>query len=46
MEESDRLSVPEQDIERYIRDKRIEHGLVLNAFAHYGRYKNIQQVSE
>ena len=45
MEEIDWLSVPEQDIECYIRDKRIEHGLVLNAFSHYDRYKNTQQVS-
>ena len=40
MEEIDWLSVSEQDIERYIRDGRIEHGLVLNAFSHYDRYKN------
>ena len=45
MEEIDWFIVPEQDIERYIRDRRIEHGLVLNAFSHYDRYKNIQQVS-
>jgi len=44
MEEIDWLIVSEQDIERYIRDRRIEHGLVLNAFSHYDRYKNIQQV--
>ncbi len=45
MEEIDWLSVPERDIERYIKDKRIEHGLVLNAFSHYDRYKNTEQVS-
>ena len=45
MEEITWLSVPEENIERYIRDGRIEHGLVLNAFSHYDRYKTIQQVS-
>ena len=45
MEEIDWLIVPEQDIVHYIRDKRIEHGLVLNAFSHYDRYKNTEQVS-
>ena len=40
MEEIDWLSVPEQDIDRYIRDGKIEHGLVLNAFSHLYRYKN------
>ena len=39
MEEIDWLLVPEQDIDRYICDRRIEHGLVLNAFCHYDRYK-------
>lgn len=38
MEEIDWLCVPEQDIDSYIRDGRIEHGLVLNAFFHYQRY--------
>ena len=40
MEEIDCLCVPEQDIDSYIREGKIEHGLVLNAFAHYARYKN------
>lgn len=40
MEEIDWLLVPEQEIDRYIRDGLIEHGLVLNAFFHYERYKN------
>jgi 8-oxo-dGTP pyrophosphatase MutT (NUDIX family) len=40
MEEIDWLRVPEQDIDRYIRDGLIEHGLVLNAFFHYDRCKN------
>ena len=40
MEEIDCLRVPEQDIDRYIKDGRIEHGLVLNAFSHYDRYRN------
>lgn len=40
MEEIDWLRVPEQDIDRYIRDGQIEHGLVLNAFSHYDRYKS------
>ena len=40
MEEIDCFCVLEQDIDRYIRTGRIEHGLVLNAFAHYERYKN------
>ena len=40
MEEIDWFRVPEQDIDRYIRDGKIEHGLVLNAFSHYDRYKN------
>lgn len=39
MEEIDWLRVPEQDIGRYIRDGQIEHGLVLNAFSHYDRYR-------
>ncbi|MBT8352909.1 MAG: NUDIX hydrolase [Desulfofustis sp.] len=40
MEEIDCLRVPAQDIDRYIRDGLIEHGLVLNAFFHYDRYNN------
>ena len=40
MEEIDWLCVPEQDIVGYIRDGRIEQGLVLNAFSHYDRYNN------
>ena len=40
MEEIDWFCVPEQDIDRYIRIGMIEHGLVLNAFSHYDRYKN------
>ena len=40
MEEIDWFGLPEQDIDCYIRDGRIEHGLVLNAFSHYDRYKN------
>ena len=40
MEEIDSILVPEQDIDRYIRDGLIEHGLVLNAFFHYERYQN------
>jgi 8-oxo-dGTP pyrophosphatase MutT (NUDIX family) len=40
MEEIDWLRVPEQDIDRYIRDGLIEHGLVLNAIFHYERYKS------
>ncbi len=40
MEEITWFRVLEQDIDRYIRDGRIEHGLVLNAFSHYERYKN------
>jgi hypothetical protein len=40
MEEIDCLRIPEQHIDGYIRDGLIEHGLVLNAFFHYGRCKN------
>ena len=40
MEEIDWLLVPEQDIDMYIRDRHIEHGLVLNAFLHYDRYND------
>ena len=40
MEEIDSILVPEQEIDRYIRDGLIEHGLVLNAFLHYERYQN------
>lgn len=40
MEEIDLIRVPEQDIDRHIRDGLIEHGLVLNAFFHYQRYQN------
>jgi 8-oxo-dGTP pyrophosphatase MutT (NUDIX family) len=40
MEEIDCFCVSELDIERYIRTGRIEHGLVINAFSHYDRYKN------
>ena len=40
MEEIDWFRVPEKDIDRYIRDGKIEHGLVLNAFSHLYRYKN------
>jgi len=40
MEEIDLLRVPEQAIDRYIKDGLIEHGLVLNAFSHYDRCKN------
>jgi 8-oxo-dGTP pyrophosphatase MutT (NUDIX family) len=39
MEEIDWFYVPEHDIEGYIRDGLIEHGLVLNALSHYERYK-------
>jgi 8-oxo-dGTP pyrophosphatase MutT (NUDIX family) len=42
MEEISWFRVLEQDIDRYIRDGRIEHGLVLNAFSHYERYKTEQ----
>jgi len=40
MEEIDCFPVLEQDIDGYIRDGLIEHGLVLNAFSHYERHKN------
>ena len=40
MEEIDWFLVPEQEIDRYISDGLIEHGLVLNAIFHYERYKN------
>jgi len=40
MEDIDWFLVPEQDIDLYIGDGRIEHGLVLNAFSHYDRYKS------
>lgn len=40
MEEIDWLCVPEQDLDGYIRDGQIEHGLVLNAFSHYFRHLN------
>jgi 8-oxo-dGTP pyrophosphatase MutT (NUDIX family) len=39
MEEIDWLCVPDRDLEGYVRDGQIEHGLVLNAFSHYVRHQ-------